>query len=54
MAENVMGTLKDYITLDEAALLKEATRWEMTHGGKSGRTAAQFIDHLAGGYDTDE
>ena len=42
------------ITLSDEELLKEATRWEMTHGGLSGRTAAQFIDHLAGGYDTDE
>lgn len=30
-------------------LLKLADRWEIRHGGYSGRTAQQFIDHLAGG-----
>lgn len=34
---------------DEAALLKLADRWEIRHGGMSGRTARQFIDYLAGG-----
>ena len=32
----------------EEALLQEATRWEMRHGGVSGRTAQQFINYLAG------
>ncbi len=34
------------ILLDEAVLRAEANRWEMRHGGVSGRTAQQFIDYL--------
>ena len=29
-------------------LLAEADKWELAHGGLSGRTAVQFIDHLLG------
>ncbi len=29
-------------------LLAEANKWEMNHGGRTGRTAQQFIDHLLG------
>lgn len=36
------------ISMDPKALKKEATQWEMNHGGLSGRTAQQFIDHLLG------
>lgn len=36
------------IQMEAEALKKEATRWEMNHGGLSGRTAQQFIDHLLG------
>ena len=36
------------IQMDKEELKKEATRWEMNHGGLSGRTAQQFIDHLLG------
>ena len=36
------------ITMDEEELLLEANRWELSHGGLSGRTAQQFIDHLLG------
>ncbi len=32
----------------DEALCKLADRWEIRHGGYSGRTAQQFIDHLAG------
>ena len=31
-----------------AALLAEANKWELRHGGVSGRTAQQFINYLAG------
>ena len=31
-----------------AELYLEANRWELTHGGLSGRTAAQFITYLRG------
>ena len=33
---------------DEAQLLQQANRWELRHGGVSGRTAQQFINYLAG------
>lgn len=36
------------ITLSDEELCLEASRWEMRHGGISGRTAQQFIDYLAG------
>ena len=34
--------------LTEEQLLLEANKWEIRHGGVSGRTAQQFINHLAG------
>ncbi len=36
------------IAMDEEEIAKEAVIWEMRHGGLSGRTAQQFINHLAG------
>ena len=36
----------DYVELKQ--LLKLADRWELRHGGPSGRTAQQFIHYLAG------
>lgn len=36
------------ITLPEEELLARAHRWEMSHGGLSGRTAQQFINDIAG------
>ncbi len=36
------------IQMEEEALFLAANKWEMSHGGKSGRTAQQFIDHLLG------
>lgn len=36
------------IDMDEEKLLAEANKWELNHGGLSGRTAQQFIDYLAG------
>ncbi len=36
------------IRMEERELSKLATQWEMQHGGLSGRTAQQFIDHLLG------
>lgn len=32
----------------EDELFSEANKWELTHGGMSGRTAQQFINYLAG------
>ncbi len=34
--------------MDETELLRLADRWEIRHGGVSGRTAQQFIHYLAG------
>lgn len=34
--------------VEEEKLLHEADRWEIRHGGISGRAAQQFIDYLAG------
>lgn len=36
------------ITLTEEQLCAEANKWELSHGGKSGRTAQQFITWLLG------
>lgn len=36
------------IPLDEERLLYLANRWELRHGGVSGRTAQQFINHICG------
>ena len=40
--------LKNDIHMPEDELLLEANKWELSHGGLSGRTAQQFIDYLAG------
>lgn len=37
------------IVMPEEELLLEANKWELSHGGLSGRTAQQFIDYLLGG-----
>ena len=39
---------KNGINMPEEQLLLEANKWELSHGGLSGRTAQQFIDYLAG------
>lgn len=36
------------ITLSDEVLFAEANKWELSHGGMSGRTAQQFINYLAG------
>ncbi len=36
------------ITMSEQELCAEANKWELSHGGISGRTAQQFINHIAG------
>ena len=40
---------RNHITMKEEELLLEANKWELAHGGLSGRTAQQFIDYLLGG-----
>lgn len=46
----VKGLAEKYpeITLTEEELLLKANAWEISHGGKSGRTAQQFITYLLG------
>lgn len=39
---------KHGIAMPQEELLLEANKWELSHGGLSGRTAQQFIDHLLG------
>lgn len=47
--EIVRGLAARYgITMEEEKLLAEADKWELAHGGLSGRTAQQFIDYLRG------
>lgn len=36
------------ITMPEEELFLEANKWELSHGGLSGRTAQQFINYLVG------
>lgn len=36
------------IQLSDEELCREANKWELSHGGISGRTAQQFINYLAG------
>lgn len=46
----VLGLAHRYpqITLDDAQLKLLANQWELSHGGISGRTAQQFVNHLLG------
>lgn len=48
--EHIVGTLADRYGLDmpKEQLYLEANKWELGHGGLSGRTAAQFITYLLG------
>lgn len=39
---------RDALDMSEEQLLLAANRWELSHGGFSGRTARQFVDHLLG------
>ncbi|MCR4788719.1 MAG: ATP-binding protein [Lachnospiraceae bacterium] len=36
------------VGMSEEELLAKANKWELSHGGRTGRCAAQFIDHLLG------
>ena len=36
------------LAIDPEELQREAAKWEVSHGGMSGRTAQQFIDYMAG------
>lgn len=48
--QNIVKTLaeKYQVQMPEEELLAEANKWELSHGGLSGRTAQQFINYLLG------
>lgn len=48
--QRIVQTLADryHISMPKEELLLEANKWELAHGGLSGRTAQQFIDYLLG------
>ncbi len=48
--QTIVKTLaeRNGIRLPEEELLLEANKWELSHGGLSGRSAQQFIDYLLG------
>lgn len=48
--QEIVSTLakRNEIKLSEDELLAEANKWELSHGGLSGRTAQQFVDYLLG------
>ena len=48
--QNIVKTLAErhQVEMPEEELLLEANKWELQHGGMSGRTAQQFIDYLCG------
>ena len=48
--QNIVKTLakKYQVQIPEEELLAEANKWELSHGGLSGRTAQQFINYLLG------
>ena len=48
--QNIVKTLAERhnVEMPEEELLLEANKWELQHGGLSGRTAQQFIDYLCG------
>ena len=35
------------VTMEDEKLKLEANKWELAHGGISGRTAEQFVNYLA-------
>lgn len=48
--QQIVTTLaeKYQIQMDTETLLLEANKWELSHGGLSGRTAQQFVNYLLG------
>lgn len=48
--KNIVETLAErhHVQMSRDELLSEANKWELSHGGLSGRTAQQFIDHILG------
>ena len=48
--EQIVAALaqKNEINMTKEELFAEANKWELSHGGLSGRTAQQFINYLLG------
>ena len=48
--QNIVTTLAERygVTMPAEELLTKANAWELSHGGLTGRTAQQFIDHVLG------
>lgn len=48
--QNIVKVLAERygVIMPEEELLAQANKWELSHGGLSGRTAQQFIDYLLG------
>ena len=48
--QNIVTTLAERygVTMPTEELLMKANAWELSHGGLTGRTAQQFIDHILG------
>ena len=48
--QKIVQTLaeRNHISMPEEELLLEANKWELNHGGLSGRCAQQFVDYLLG------
>ncbi len=48
--QNIVDILaqRSQLPIDRETLLEEANKWELSHGGLSGRTAQQFINYLLG------
>lgn len=48
--QNIVKALAERAGIDmpQEELLLEANKWELSHGGLSGRTAQQFVDYLQG------
>lgn len=48
IVRGIAARLPEGVDLSEEQLLLEANKWEIRHGGVSGRTAQQFINYIAG------
>ncbi len=48
--QNIVKTLAERhgVNMPEEELLAEANKWELSHGGLSGRSAQQYVDYLKG------
>lgn len=48
--QNIVRVLakRNGIDVDDDTLMLEANKWEMSHGGFSGRSAQQFVDYMLG------